>query len=300
MQKQPFHGAALVALVAAMSLMAGVASPIRAQDSAGLHFVAAVNEYYGVEYVPPPMSPAALDVVFAGEPVQLRFTIGNRNSTAEALTTHEMPLAKAFSLTPIRLPDGAAQPSLVARPAGRIRAQQFVSDVAWGDYVVIPAHGTVTFNAYIDTAASTPAGIYEVEITPQVPASAKINGLGTMVRYEVRRPSTAADEAEQLRRRMMREYYHDRPAAAEAACNALLEKYPASATAYRIKAQLAVNSGRVKEALDDLERARNLLASGQDQLWTAQHPARAHVQRAVTDITEQMDAIVNQRTPRVH
>jgi tetratricopeptide (TPR) repeat protein len=269
--------------------------PTRAQDIGGLHFVAALDEYYRVQYVPPPARPA-LDVVFAGEPVQLRLTVGNRNHTPESLATLGRPIEQAFAVSMIRAPEGASPPMLATRPAGRATAD--ASDVSWGDDIAIPPRGTVTFNASIATSRTTAPGVYELKITPNLQTSSKVNGLGTIVRYEVRLASTSADEIEVMRRQMMREYYRDQPAAAEAAADALLEKYPRSAAAYQIKGLLASTKGNRTEAIEALNKARQLLATGQDELSRTQPANELH--RALTDLIANIDAVTKNMPIRVH
>jgi len=259
-----------------------------AQSNPGLHFGVIIREYYEVEYVPPPLLPAR-GVVFAGEPLQLRVDIANPYHAAETITTNDLSGEQAFSVAMTRGPEGAAVPTLTAPTAGRLSAYPVNREVAWGDDIVIPIGGTVTFDVSIRTAPSTPAGVYELRITPNLTASSKILGVGAIVRYEVRTPSTFADQVELLRRQMMREYNHDKPAATEAACNALLEKYPVSAAAYRVKGFLAAAAGHKQEAIDALGKARALVASGQDELWRLQHPDEAP--RAVTELTQRIDAI---------
>jgi hypothetical protein len=113
MQNRTISGGIVVTL--AMT----IGSPGLAQDVGGLHFVAAVNDYYRVEYVAPPARPA-LDVVFAGEPVQLRLDVGNRTFAPEALTTSGGSITDAFSLEVIRAPEGASAPTLTVGTTGRI------------------------------------------------------------------------------------------------------------------------------------------------------------------------------------
>jgi hypothetical protein len=148
--------------------------------------------------------------------------------------------------------------------------------------------GTVTFGGIIATSPTTVPGVYELVITPKHETSAKLNRLATIVRYEVRRASTSADEIEIMRRQMMREFHNDNVAAAQAAANALVVKYPRSAAACRVKGLLASTRGDRKDAIDWLSKARELLASGRDEL------AHAHsndLYRALTELTQHIDAL---------
>jgi hypothetical protein len=273
-------------------------SVAQAQDVLGVHFAAAVNDYYGVEYVTR-AKPPALEVVYAGEPFELRLSFGNRNSAAESLATNSLSIERAFDVSVLRMPDLASRPVLVPRAIGHIRTAQSTSDIEWSDNVVIPPRGEVTFSASIITTPSTPPGVYELKITPNVVGTAKINLLGPIVRYEVRAVSTFADQVEMLRRHMMREYYHDNAAAAGAAADALLQQYPTGASAYRIKGQLASSAGRTTEAFDALGKARELLAGGQDVLWQGQHD-RSETQHAIYELTQQIDAMKKRAPGQVH
>ena len=279
-------------IVGLLALTIQTATP--AQDNGGLHFLAAVNEYYGVEYVPPPALPA-LDVVFAGEPIHLRLEIGNGNFSPEALNTSSGSITRAFSLQVIRVPEGASTPTLTVETAGQIIGEAG-NDVAWGDDIGIPPRSRVVFKGAIATSRSAIPGVYEVRITPNLQTSSKLNPLGTIVRYEIRVASTFADEVEVMRRHMTREYHHDNVAAAEAAADALLTKYPQSAAAYRIKGQLASTRGNRKEAIEALGKARELLATGTDHLWRAQQSN--DLRRTLTDLTQRIDAIAKNAPAR--
>ena len=266
----------------------GLPTPTSAQQGQGLHFGVIIREYYEVEYVAPPLAPAR-GVVFAGEPVQLQVTIANPYHARETITTRDRTGEQAFSVAIIRGPEGATVPTLTAPTVGRLRAYPVNREVAWGDDVVIPIEGSVEFDVSINTTPSTATGVYELEITPTLAASTKFMRVSTVVRYEVRAPSTLADQIELLRRQMIRAYNHDNPAAAEAACNALLKTYPTSAAAYRVKGYLAASAGHKQQAIDALTKARTLLASGEDELWQLQH--RDETSRAVAELTQRIDAI---------
>lgn len=268
--------------------------PAVAQDAGGLHFVAAVNEYYRVEYVAPP-APPALDVVFAGEPVQLRLEVGNRNFAAEALTTSGASITEAFSLKVIRAPKGATTPTLTVGPTGRIIGEG-ENDISWGDDIGIPPRSRVVFKGAIATTRSAIPGVYEVRITPNLQTRSKLNLLGTIVRFEIRVASTFADEVEMMRRHMTREYYHDNTAAAETAADALLARYPQSAAAYRMKGLLAAAKGNRKEAIEALGKARELLATRQDELRRTQEPN--DLPRTLKDLTQRIDAIAKNAPAR--
>jgi hypothetical protein len=137
-----------------------------------------------------------------------------------------------------------------------------------------------------------------LRIAPNLQTSSKLNPLSTIVRYEVRVASTPADEIEVLRRQMMREFYHEKLAAAEAAGVALLEEVSPERTAYRIKGLLAKSSGDRKGAVDALSKARQLIAEGRDELWLAQTSNNAR--RALSDLTAEIDATSNNTPIKVH
>jgi hypothetical protein len=213
----------------------------------GLHFVVAINDYYDVVYAKPPVSPA-LYVVFAGEPIELRLAIGNRNATTERIALHGLPIHDAFRLTALRVPEGAPQPTLTLRPAGRVEHAQLPNEMNWGDEVALPGSARLVLRATIDTAPSTVPGLYELQITPSISATTKINPLGTILRYEIRQVSPEADRIEGLCRRMLRLYNHEEVAEAQEAADQLLAVYPRSAIAYRIKGHVALTRGRRNEA----------------------------------------------------
>lgn len=277
-------------------LALAIGSAVHAQDNGGLHFLATTNEYYGVEYVPSPVAPAR-DVVFAGEPVVLRLEVGNANFTPETLSTSGRSIREAFSLEVIRAPQGASIPTLTVEANGRI-VGQVGSDVTWGDDIDVPPRSRVTFRGVIATSRAAIPGVYEVRISPNLRTSSTLNRLGLVVRYEIRLAATFADEVEVMRRYMMREYYHENTAAAEAACEALLDKYPQSAAAYRIKGDLAASKGDRKGAIEALSKARQLLADGQDELWRAQGSRDGY--RAVEDLTQQIHSLATGAPVRGH
>jgi hypothetical protein len=287
-----------ILLRGALAMLAfGLATLAFAQSNPGLHFGVIPREDYEVEYVPPPHVPAR-SVVFAGEALQLRIGFANPYHPSETITTRDRSFEQAFAVVMTSGPEGAAVPTLTAATTGRLTAYPADRKIAWGDDIVIPINGTATFDVSIGTTPTTPAGVYELRITPNLTAGSKIVGVTDILRYEVRTPSTFADQVELLYRQVMREYSHDNPTAAEAACNALLKKYPTSAAAYRVKGYLAAAAGHEPEAIAALTKARELLASGQDELWRLQHPNETP--RAVTELTQRIDAIARNTPSSVH
>src|SRR5262249_38926385 len=128
------------------------------------------------------------------------------------------------------------------------------------------------------------------DIRPRIPSTSKVFPLSTILRYEVRTPSTEVEQIEVLRRHMMRMYNRYRSAEAQAAADQLLSRYPRSAAAYQLKGLLAWEAGRDKEAIDALSRARDLLATGQDEHWLAQKTAD-DMRRDIDTLNNQIVAI---------
>jgi hypothetical protein len=245
----------------------------------GLHFVAAATNSYDVEYVAPPNLPGNY-VLFVGEVMELRISLGNRGDVDQTVTIGEVPIGRAVLTRGLRIPAGGSVPRVLVQPVGRVIDGQNVSTVNWEGELHVPSRGTLEFPATVVVPDDGPPGLYEFETVPGFAATtAPIVPLGTGLRFELRRALSSEDRVEMVRRRMRQSFNRGDLAGAEEAADKLLTMYPSSSAAYQLKGEVAEERGQRQRAISQYQRALELLSSGQDKLWLAHAPTELATRR---------------------
>ena len=278
-------------LIAILFLTVASTAATQAQAPPRLHFVAAFTDYYQAEYVALP-EPPARHVIFEGEAIDLRMSIGNRGATDQGLNTQNLSIENAFALSMLEQPPGSGSMRLVPLTRGEIMSvERKTATVEWSQQLEVPAQSSLTFAASIVPEHPVLPGQYALRILPRLAGTAEpINPLGTILRFELRRVESLGDRAELVRRRMVRAYEHDDASTAQAASESLLRLYPSSWQAYQIKGEIARRSGRTQEAVAAFDRAVALIQSGADKLYL-QHASLETVERKVQGLTRTSDSL---------
>src|SRR5205823_2279267 len=145
----------------------------------------------------------------------------------------------------------------------------------WSENIRVPARASVSWHATLAFANGAPlAGVYELQIAPRFSGmTQRLNLVGSIVRYEVRSISGSAEQAEVGRRALMQASRMQnenelvaRQADIIAACDRLLQVYPTSSLAYRIKGNVLKKAGRLPEAVSAFSAALMLLTNESDAL----------------------------------
>ena len=148
--------------------------------------------------------------------------------------------------------------------------RSLISRKSFGDSIDVPAQGSVVWTARLTPETTWAIGMYDLRISPAFGGDSPINPLGTIVRFEVRPVQGLAEQAELIRRRLMRAYATGLAERIAQEADRLLRVYPQSSIAYEMKAELAKQEGRGTEAATLLRQALALITSGQDTLFLRQ------------------------------
>jgi hypothetical protein len=277
---------------ASVTIMAATvgADGMQRRPDGGLYFSVLVADYYDVEYLQEVTAPARY-VVFAGERLELEVSIGNRGSVDEDLATRKVALEDAITVSSLRLPPGAAVPRIAVSPQGRQESAGTAADVTWDSDLRVPSKGEVKLRASIDIPVNAPAGVYELGFTPRFSGvTTTVAPLAHILRFAVRAGITFEERVDMARRRMFRHYNRENFVAAEAEADRLLEMHPTSWFAYEVKGRAAEVRGESQRAISAYERARVLLAQGEDRLWLT-HAPPYKVKGSLERLTERIQSV---------
>jgi hypothetical protein len=262
------------------------------QARRGLEYVESVTGPCRGEYVAAPVRPARC-VYFVGEAIALEFAFHNGSELIEAWHVGDLPMERAFQVTPQRVPDGAPIPQLRVFPNGELRADNVKTTADWSGSYKIPPGAVLSFRAALVPPPDSPPGVYELRIVPVADQNASpIFPTGMMLRYELRTVSTMADQAEVVRRRMMDGYKRESIEDMQAESERLLQLYPTSSAAYLVRAEIATRAGLLQDAVASLERARELVVTGQDRLYVSNAPPE-EVRQSVEMFSRRLETVSN-------
>lgn len=278
-------GPAIVAILGCVLSIGGVAG---AQPESRLVYGAILTEYYDRAYVAPP-APPARHVYFAGEPIYVRIAVGNRDDVAKPLDLGGRPFEQSLDVSAVTAPSGAGDVVLRRVGAGELVDGGRVTAAEWQGFVDVPARGELRVHATLATKGPMPPGVYDVRVVPRN-AGPNLRLLSTGLCFELRPLTTPAERAEVIRRRMESAETYQQDALAERLADELLALYPASASAYQVKALVAERRGRLKEATAALEKALRLIQTKEDVLFVGNawpgdvHNAEKGLEEALTTV----------------
>jgi hypothetical protein len=284
-------GAAIVVSLGCVLSTAGVA---RAQPTSRLVYGAILTEYYDRAYVAAP-TPPARHVYFAGEPIDVRIAVGNRDDVAKPLDLGSRSFEQSLDVSVVTAPPGVGDVVLRRVGAGELLDGGRVRAAEWQGVVAVPAQGEVRVYATLATRGPMPPGVYDVRVVPRN-AGPNLRLLSTGLCFEVRPLTTQAERAEVIRRRMESAETYRQDVLAERLADELLELYPPSASAYHVKALVAERRGRPEEATAALERALRLIRTKQDVLFVG-HAGPGEVNGAEKGLEAALMAAGSARRP---
>jgi hypothetical protein len=284
----------MAAVGAILGCVLSTAGAAGAQPTSRLVYGAMLTEYYDHGYVAPP-TPPARHVYFAGEPIYLRIAVANRDNAAQTLDVGRGPFDQSLEVSVVTAPPGAGDVVLRRVGAGELLDGGRVREAEWQGIVDVPAEGEVRVYATLGTRGPMPPGVYDLRIVPRN-ASRDLRLNSTIVRFEVRPVTTQAERAEVIRRRMESAETYRQDVLAERLAHELLEMYPASASAYHVKALVAERRGRPEEAAAALETALQLVRTKKDVLLVA-NAGPGIVHRAEKGLEAALVAVRSVRRP---
>jgi hypothetical protein len=205
------------------------------------------------------------------------------------------PFDQALEVTVVKAPEGAGTVVLRRVGAGEFIGGGRVTAAEWrGAFELLP-RGQVRVFSTVTATGPMPPGVYELRIVPRDRPNDVVI-ISEIIRFELRPITTLAERAEVLRRRMESAELYQQDALAERLADELLELYPASASAYQVKALVAQRRGRPEEATAAFERALRLVRTKEDVLFVGNaEPDIAH--RAERSLEGALEAARARRRP---
>jgi hypothetical protein len=205
---------------------------------------------------------------FSGEPVHFEILIFNGGSAASELVSKQQSVQNSFEFA-VWLDNTSVHPQMILGPDVYTEQIGPRRPVSWMPRLAVSPQQTVVFQWRMTPSDAMP-GRYRIEVLPQMTdeVGRQIMPQGSIINFEVRKPSTPQDAAEVVLRQGYRAFLAGEYNDAEKVANDLLRMNPRSYAAFVLKGQIASARRQPAEKLEMYRTALAIAASNLDPWCT--------------------------------